>query len=79
MSGAFHEIGEQGIPYRHIAEAIGRQRSLPARSLKPGEAEAHFGPLAVWVAGNRPASSDQTRAALGWAPQEVGLIDRIGL
>lgn len=71
---AYHAIAEQGVPYRAIAEAIGRQLGLPARSVSPDEAEAHFGPLAVWVAGNGPASSDQTRSMLGWAPKEIGLI-----
>ena len=50
---------------------------VPARSLTPEEAEAHFGPLALWVAGNGPASSQQTRAALGWVPQEIGLVGDI--
>ncbi len=59
---------------RRIAEAIGRQLDLPARSISPDEAEAHFGPLAMWVAGNGPASSAKTRAALGWVPCELGLL-----
>ncbi len=71
---AYHAIAEEGVPYRRIAEAIGRQLGLPARSLAPEEAEAHFGPLAAWVAGNGPASSARTRAALGWEPREVGLV-----
>ncbi|GJG85767.1 3-beta hydroxysteroid dehydrogenase [Gemmatimonadetes bacterium T265] len=71
---AFHAIAEEGVPYRQIAEAIGRQVGVPATSLTPREAEAHFGGLAVWVGGNGPASSQKTRAALGWEPREVGLI-----
>ena len=71
---AYHAIAEEGTPYRLIAEAIGRQLGVPARSLSPQEAQAHFGPLAMWVAGNGPASSAATREALGWAPREVGII-----
>ena len=71
---AFHAIAEEGVPFRLIAEAIGRQAGVPAKSLTPQEAAAHFGALAAWVAGNGPASSAQTRAALGWAPRERGLI-----
>ena len=71
---AYHAIAEEGVPYRLIAEAIGRQLGLPARSLTPQEAEAHFGPLATWVAGNGPASSAATRAELGWEPGEEGII-----
>lgn len=71
---AYHAVAEHGVPYRSIAETIGRQLGLPAQSISPDEAEAHFGALAMWVVGNGPASSDPTRAQLGWVPQEVGLI-----
>lgn len=71
---AFHAVAEEGVPFRLIAEAIGRQLALPTKSLTPEEAEAHFGPLAVWVGGNGPASNEWTRKTLGWAPQEVGII-----
>ena len=71
---AFHAAADHGVPFRHIAEAIGRQLGVPARSLTPDEAEAHFGGIAVWAAGNGPAASDRTRAALGWQPVEKGLI-----
>ena len=74
---AFHAIAEHGVPFRLIAEAIGRQVGVPARSLTSEEAEAHFGGLAIWVAGNGPASSERTRAVLGWEPREMGLISDI--
>ena len=70
---AYHAVAE-AVPFRLIAEAIGRQLGVPARSLSPQEAETHFGPLAMWVAGHGPASSAWTRATLGWEPREVGLI-----
>ena len=62
------------MPYRLIAEAIGRQVGVPARGLAPEAVEAHFGGLATWVAGHGPASSDRTRDVLGWEPREVGLV-----
>ena len=71
---AYHAVAEQGVAYRLIAEAIGKQLGVPTKSLTPAEADAHFGSLAVWVGGNGPASSNMTRAALGWEPREVGLI-----
>lgn len=74
---AFHAIAEKGIPYRLIAEAIGRQVGVPAKSLTAEEAEAHFGPLAKWVAGSGPASSEWTRTTLAWEPKEIGLIGDI--
>ena len=70
---AFHAVAE-GVPFRLIAEAIGRQVGVPARSLTPEEADAHFGGLARWVAGHGPASSERTRAMLGWEPRDIGLI-----
>ena len=71
---AYHAIAEDGVPFRLIAEAIGRQLSVPARSLTVEEAEAHFGGLAMWVAGNGPASSAPPRRPLGWTPREAGII-----
>ncbi len=38
---------EEGVPFRDIAEAIGRQLKLPAVSVAPGDAGDHFGFLAA--------------------------------
>lgn len=70
----FHAIAEEGVPFRSIAEAIGRQLGVPARSLTAEEAEAHFGGLAMWVAGNGPASNGRTKAVLGGEPWEAGIV-----
>ena len=74
---AFHAVAEEGVPFRLIAEAIGRQVGVPATSLTPEQAGAHFGGLATWVAGNGPASSARTRETLAWEPRETGLISDI--
>ena len=74
---AYHAIAEEGVPFRRIAEAIGRQLGLPSRSIAPDEAEAHFGGIAMFAAGNGPASSKRTRQALRWEPREVGIIPDI--
>ncbi len=71
---AYHAVAEEGVPYRHIAEAIGRQLGLPVKSLTQEEADGHFGPLATWVANNGPASQKWTMKILGWAPVEVGIV-----
>ncbi len=76
LNEAFHAVAES-VPFRLVAEAIGRQLGVSARSLTPEEADTHFGPLAMWVAGNGPASSKRTRAALEWEPREKGLISDI--
>lgn len=70
----YHAVAEEGVPYRAIAEAIGRQLGLPVRSLTPEEAEAHFGPLATWVANDGPACNAWTREVLGWSPEQVGIV-----
>lgn len=71
---AYHAVAEEGVPYRDIAEAIGRQLRLPTRSLTPEEAEVHFGPLATWVGNNGPASNEWTKKTLGWTPEQVGIV-----
>ena len=72
--GPFHAVAEEGVPFREIAEAIGRQSQLPVVSLSQEEASAHFGMIAMFIAGNGPASSERTRERLGWVPQEPGLL-----
>lgn len=71
---AYHAVADEGVPYREIAEAIGRQVGVPTRSIEAEEAEIHFGGLAIWVAGNGPASSERTRAILEWEPLERSLL-----
>lgn len=77
LGEAYHAVADEAVPYRFIAEAIGRQLGIPTRSLAPEDAEEHFGGLAMWVAGNGPASSARTRATLGWSPREIDLISDI--
>ena len=71
---AYHAVSEEGVPYREIAEAIGRQLGIPTKSLTPDEAEVHFGPLAVWIGNNGPASHEWTAKTLGWKPEQVGIV-----
>ena len=71
---AYHAISEQGVPYRSIAEAIGRQLGCPAKSLTGEQAQSHFGGLAMFVGGNGPASNTKTREVLGWTPRQVGIL-----
>jgi len=70
----YHAVAEEGVPMRDIAEAIGRRLKLPARSIAADQAQAHFGWLAMFAGLDMPASSAQTRKALGWEPTGPGLI-----
>jgi nucleoside-diphosphate-sugar epimerase len=70
----YHAVGEEGVPMRAIAEALGRRLKLPVKSIAPDETQAFFGWLAMFAAHDVPASSEQTRRKLGWQPTGPGLI-----
>jgi nucleoside-diphosphate-sugar epimerase len=70
----YHAVAEEGVGFRDIAEVIGRGLKVPVVSLKPEEAQAHFGWLALFTGWDIPASSAQTRKWLGWDPKGPGLI-----
>lgn len=70
----YHAVGEPGVAFREIAEAVSAGLDLPLVSLSPAEAEAHFGWLAMFIGRNGAASNAWTRARLGWAPSGPGLI-----
>jgi nucleoside-diphosphate-sugar epimerase len=69
-----HGAGEEGIPFREIAAAIGRQLHLPVESIPAENAGSHFGFLAPFVSRDNPTSSALTRERLGWQPSGPGLI-----
>ena len=74
QGGPFHAVADEGVPFRQIAEALGEQLGVPTQSISAKEAAEHFGPIAMFVAGNGPASSARTRDRLGWVPEQPGLI-----
>lgn len=69
-----HAVGDEGVPFRSIAETIGRHLGLPTESIPPDQAEAQFGFLAPFVAVDNPASSARTQRLLGWEPVHPGLL-----
>jgi nucleoside-diphosphate-sugar epimerase len=75
-SGArLHAIDDEGVPVRDIAAAIGRHLGVPVASVPAEKALDHFGWLGAFFSLDVPASSEQTRALLGWQPTQVGLLD----
>lgn len=74
----YHAVGEEGVPTREIAEAIGRGLKAPVVSLTNEDAALHFGWLAGFVGLDIPASNVETRRKLGWNPTGPGLIDDLG-
>ncbi|RMI32332.1 SDR family oxidoreductase [Nocardia stercoris] len=69
-----HGCGEEGVPMRAVAEAIGRQLDVPVRSVPPADAAAHFSWMATFIGLDAPASNTETRKLLGWEPTGPGLI-----
>jgi nucleoside-diphosphate-sugar epimerase len=75
VAGArYHAVAEEGVPFREIAQAIGRRVNVPVVSKSPEEAAEHFGWLAHFATMDSPASSERTRKLLGWQPRQTGLI-----
>jgi nucleoside-diphosphate-sugar epimerase len=70
-----HAVGEEGVPTREIAEAIGRGLNLPVTSIAPEDVPAHFGWLGGFFGMNIPASSSLTQELLGWTPNGPTLIE----
>lgn len=65
---------ESGVPFHQIAAAIAAGLGLPVRSLTAKEAEAHFGWFYPFATLDAKASNDWTRKALGYQPEEAGLL-----
>jgi nucleoside-diphosphate-sugar epimerase len=70
-----HAIGDEGVPVREIAGAIGRNLGLPVTSIASEAAADHFGWLGVFFSLDLPASSTVTRELLGWRPTRLGLLE----
>lgn len=70
----YHAVDEEGVPMKAIVEALGRGLGVPVVSIKPEEAEAHFGWLAHFVGRDMPSSSALTREKLNWKPTGRSLI-----
>lgn len=73
----FHGVAEEGVPFKDIAEVIGKQLNIPVKSISPDEAAAHFGWFATFAAIDCPASNKITRQKLGWEPTGITLLEDI--
>jgi nucleoside-diphosphate-sugar epimerase len=67
-------VGDEGIPFRDIANVIGRHLNLPVVSITREEAEDHFGFLGPIAALDIPRSGVQTQELLNWRPVHLTLI-----
>lgn len=66
----YHAVAEEGILFRDIAQAIGKHLGVPAEP----RAREHFGWFADFASLDMAASSEQTRAVLGWNPTHPTLL-----
>jgi len=73
-----HPVGDEGIPFRQIAETIGSRLGVPAISVTAEEAPEHLSFLAGFAHLDNPTSSALTRELLGWEPTHPGLIADLG-
>jgi nucleoside-diphosphate-sugar epimerase len=69
-----HAVGDEGVPFRDIAEVIGKHLNLPVTAISREEADGNFGWLALFASMDVPASSGLTQKLLGWHPVQPGLI-----
>jgi nucleoside-diphosphate-sugar epimerase len=70
-----HAIGDEGVPVRDIAAAIGRHLGLPVTSVAPDAAFEHFGWLGAFFSLDVPALNPVTRELLGWQATRPGLLE----
>jgi nucleoside-diphosphate-sugar epimerase len=70
----YHGVADEGVRFREIAQVIGRRLNLPVESKTGEDAANHFGWFAHFAAIDNPASSERTRAELGWQPKQAGLL-----
>jgi nucleoside-diphosphate-sugar epimerase len=73
----YHAVAEEGVPFRRIAEVIGRRLGVPVEGIAPEAAAAHFGWFTLFAGMDVPASSQWTREVLGWVPRECGLLEDV--
>jgi len=69
-----HAVAEEGIPFRKIAEVIGKGLNLPVVSKTGEDAAAYFDWFAHFASFDCLASSKKTREALGWETKASDLL-----
>lgn len=67
---AYHAVADEAVPFRSIAETIGRRLGLPVES----RGREHFGWFAMMAGTNMAVSSTRTRELLNWTPEGPSLL-----
>lgn len=74
-AGVYHAVAEEGVPFREIANVIGRRLNMPVVSKTLEEANNYFTWFTHFAMMDIMASSDITRRQLGWHPTQPGLME----
>jgi len=69
-----HGVGDEGVPLKEIAAAIGRGTGLDVRPVPEEEIPGYFSFLAGFITLDGPTSNLVTREVVGWEPKYPGLI-----
>ncbi|MEJ2862807.1 SDR family oxidoreductase [Actinomycetospora flava] len=69
-----HAVGEEAIPTREIAQAIGDVLGVPVTSVAREDAVEHFGFIGMFFAMDMAASSAHTQRVFDWTPTGPGLL-----
>jgi nucleoside-diphosphate-sugar epimerase len=70
-----HGVGDEGVPTREIAEAIGRGAGLEVKTVPEEGLADYFSFLVGFITLDDPTSNAKTRELLDWEPTHPGLID----
>lgn len=66
----YHAVADEIVPFKAIAEVIGRRLGLPVESRQ----REHFGWFAHFASADMSVSSARTRELLGWKPEGPHLL-----
>jgi nucleoside-diphosphate-sugar epimerase len=72
-----HGVGDEGIPFKQIAETIAGKLGVGTRSVTADEAPEALGFLATFAGVDNPTSNAKTRALLGWEPTHPGWVEDV--
>lgn len=71
----FPGTADEGVPFRDIAEMIGKKLNLPVQSIAKDDAQVHFGFLGALASYDMPEPSKKTRDILHWKPEHHSLLE----
>jgi nucleoside-diphosphate-sugar epimerase len=69
-----HGVADEGVPFRDIAELIGRHLDVPVKGITGDQVAEHFGFLAPFAGLDDATSSVLTQKILDWHPEQPGLL-----